>query len=67
MRITLNGENRDVPDGLTVLGLLRHLDIRHERVAVELNLDIVRKTAYDATTVKGGDSVEIVQFMGGGA
>lgn len=67
MTITLNGEKREVPDGLTVLGLLQHLDIRPERVAVERNLEIVRKSAYAETAVRDGDSVEVVQFMGGGA
>jgi sulfur carrier protein len=66
MTITVNGEKRDVPDGLTVCGLLQHLDIQGEKVAVELNLDIVRKTAYDATLIKDGDSLEVVSFMAGG-
>jgi len=66
MTITVNGEKRDVPDGLTVRSLLQHLDIQGEKVAVELNLDIVRKTAYDATLIKDGDSLEVVSFMAGG-
>jgi thiamine biosynthesis protein ThiS len=66
MDITLNGEKRAVPDGLTVAGLLQHLGIQPERVAVEINLDIVRKTSYSERSVSDGDSVELVQFMGGG-
>jgi sulfur carrier protein len=66
MKITLNGAQQDVPDGLTVLGLLRHLNIHHERVAVELNLGIVRKVDYGTMQIKDGDSVEVVSFMGGG-
>ncbi len=66
MNITLNGEKRDVPDGLTVRGLLRHLNIQNERVAVELNLDIVKKGTYDTTHIKDGDSLEVVSFISGG-
>jgi thiamine biosynthesis protein ThiS len=66
MNITLNGEARTVPDGLTVAGLLRHLGIQPERVAVEINLDIVRKASYTERYMSDGDNVEVVQFMGGG-
>ena len=66
MNITLNGENRVVPDGLTVQGLLRHLDIQPERVAVEINEEVVRKASYAEAMVREGDTVEMVQFMGGG-
>jgi len=67
MNITLNGEKQDVPDGLTVRGLLEHLKIQTEKVAVERNLEIVRKAAYDATVLKEGDSLEVISFMAGGA
>ena len=67
MHITLNGERKDIPGGLTVQGLLQHLDIRPERVAVEINEAIVRKASYGDTLVKEGDRVEVVQFMGGGS
>ena len=67
MHIVLNGEKKDIPDGLTVSGLLRHLEIKSERVAVEINEEIVRKATYADVIVKDGDRVEVVQFMGGGA
>ncbi len=66
MKIVLNGEERDIPGGLTVKGLLEHLGIAPERVALEINEEIVRKAAYSAIPVKEGDRVEVVQFMGGG-
>jgi len=66
MNITLNGETRKVPDGLTVRGLLEHLKIRTEKVAVERNLEIVKKAAYGATLLNEGDSLEVVSFMAGG-
>ncbi len=67
MNITLNGEKRDVPDGLTVRGLLEYLKIQTDKVAVERNLEIVKKAAYDATTLSEGDSLEVVSFMAGGS
>jgi sulfur carrier protein len=67
MQIILNGQKKEIPAGLTVEELLRHLAIKPERVAVEINEEIVRKAAYAATAVKEGDRVEVVQFMGGGA
>jgi len=66
MNITLNGEKKNVPAGITVLGLLESLNIPQERVAVELNLDIVRKNVYAATSIKEGDILEVVSFMQGG-
>jgi len=66
MKITLNGEKKNVPEGITVLGLLESMNIPQERVAVELNLYIVKKNVYAATLVKEGDSLEVVSFMQGG-
>ena len=66
MNIALNGEKKEVPDGLTVLGLLELLNIQPVRVAVELNLDIVKKSVYSTTSIKEGDRLEVVSFMQGG-
>jgi sulfur carrier protein len=66
MNITLNGEKKQVPDGVTVAGLLEFLNIQHQRVAVELNETIVKKGRYSEAVVSDGDSVEVVSFMGGG-
>jgi sulfur carrier protein len=66
MTITLNGEKKEVPENITVLGLLEILNIRHQRVAVELNETIVKKDTYDRTMIKDGDILEVVSFMGGG-
>ena len=67
MTITLNGENMDVPDDLMLEGLLRHLNIVPDRVAVEINEEIVRKATYGEVPVREHDRVEVVQFMGGGS
>jgi len=67
MRIHLNGEPYECPDALTVTELLGRLGIEGNRVAVELNLDIVPKKQYETTVLKESDLVEVVHFVGGGA
>jgi len=67
MMITFNGEKRTVPDGITVLGLLGFLKVPQERVAVELNLEIVKKDKYATTAIKEDDNLEVVSFMQGGS
>ena len=66
MTITLNGDQHDIPGPLSVSALLEQLEIDSRRVAVELNLDVVKKAAYDSSLIKEGDEVEIVNFVGGG-
>lgn len=64
--IVLNGEDREVPAGTTVAGLLRELSLPFPRVAVERNREIVRKTDYESVPLVPGDRLEIVTFVGGG-
>jgi thiamine biosynthesis protein ThiS len=66
MNIFLNGEKRELPEGITILGLLEFLNIQHQRVAVERNEVIVKKDRYGETVIVEGDSLEVVSFMGGG-
>lgn len=66
MQVRLNGELREIPDGLTVAGLLLHLGVKAQRVAVEVNETVVTKDRYETQAVGSGDSVEIVAFVGGG-
>ena len=51
---------------MSVSALLQQLDIDARRVAVELNLAVVKKAAYESSVIKDGDEVEIVNFVGGG-
>lgn len=67
MQIQVNGERRACRSGLTVGDLLRELDIRTERVAVELNLEILDRKEFDLRGLKEGDRLEILSFIGGGA
>jgi thiamine biosynthesis protein ThiS len=66
VRITLNGEAFELTGPLTVSELLRHLDIDARRVAVEHNVIVLKRTAFDVTMISEGDQVEIVNFVGGG-
>ena len=54
------------PRPAPVTELLAQLEIDARRVAVELNLAVVKKAAYDSSVIKDGDEVEIVNFVGGG-
>jgi sulfur carrier protein len=64
--IQLNGEPRGISGGMTVAGLLRELDIKPDRVAVELNLEIVDRQAFEMRQLQEGDRLEILSFIGGG-
>ena len=66
MRIQLNGEAFELPDGETVAGLIERLDLAGRRVAVELNLDIVPRSAHAEHRLQPGDRVEVVHAIGGG-
>ena len=66
MRIQLNGEPFELPDGETVAGLLALRELAGRRVAVELNLDIVPRSQHADTVLKEGDQVEVVHAIGGG-
>ena len=66
VNITLNGDPLDVPGPVSVAALLESLAIDARRVAVEHNLVILKRGAFDQTIVREGDNVEIVNFVGGG-
>lgn len=66
MQITLNGDTHEIAGPLTVTELLSQLRIDGRRVAVEHNLVVLKRDTFDATLVREGDSVEIVNFVGGG-
>jgi len=66
MQLLINGQPRDVPEGLTVTGLLELLAVKAPRVAVEVNQSVVKRADHPTTPLKPGDAVEIVTFVGGG-
>ena len=67
MFIQVNGESRGIGEGQTVAALLQELDIRADRVAVELNLEILDRKDFETRSLREGDRVEILSFIGGGA
>jgi thiamine biosynthesis protein ThiS len=66
IQIVVNGEAREVPPGLGVVGLLSHLGLPVDRVAIERNLEILQRSDWVSTTVLPGDRFEIVHLVGGG-
>jgi thiamine biosynthesis protein ThiS len=67
MLLHINGEQREFPDGLTVAALVGQLGMKPDRVAVELNLEIVPRAQWETTTLESGDKLEVVHFVGGGS
>jgi sulfur carrier protein len=67
MRVLVNGEPMELPEGLSVDDLLLQLKVKREYTAVALNREITPKTRYADTRLKDGDKVEIVRPMGGGS
>jgi thiamine biosynthesis protein ThiS len=66
LRITLNGDTHEVGGPLTVSELLAHLGIDPRRVAVEHNLVVLKRQTFGTALLREGDSIEIVNFVGGG-
>ncbi len=66
MQLKINGESKDVAGVLTLADLVAHLAMKADRVAVELNREIVPRANWDAANLKDGDELEIVHFVGGG-
>jgi thiamine biosynthesis protein ThiS len=67
MKIQINGEARDFSPPLTLSGLMERLQIKADRVAIELNQDIVARDQWSKTNLAEGDHLEIVHFVGGGS
>jgi thiamine biosynthesis protein ThiS len=65
MKLTVNGEDRDLPPGTTVRGLVQQFNLAPEKVAIELNRRLIRSDKYDQA-LNEGDQIEIVTFVGGG-
>ncbi|MFO0697591.1 MAG: sulfur carrier protein ThiS [Nitrospira sp.] len=67
IKIHVNGEAKTWRSGATVADLLTELDIKTERVAVELNLEILDRAMFSQRHLNDGDRVEIMSFIGGGS
>jgi thiamine biosynthesis protein ThiS len=67
MQVVINGEDRNFEAPLTLAGLVQALGMKTDRVALELNRDIVPRDQWDRTQLADGDRLEIVHFVGGGS
>ena len=66
MRLQINGDEKPFADGLSLAGLIDELGMKSDRVAVELNREIVARAQWGETILHDGDKLEIVHFVGGG-
>jgi thiamine biosynthesis protein ThiS len=67
MFLIINGKDYDdLPDNLTVAGLIAHLGLPEKKLAIELNRAVVSKSAYADTALSNQDRLEIIHFIGGG-
>lgn len=66
MELVINGEPREVADGLTAAALLRELGLSNERLAMEVNREILPRSQFEDHRLSAGDRIEIVRAIGGG-
>ena len=66
IKILLNGEIREVSGGIDLDQLLEFFSLPKQRVAIELNSNVVRRADWPITQVANGDRLEVVHFVGGG-
>lgn len=66
MRIQINGKDKEIQDNSTILNLLEHLGQHPQKVAVEVNREIIKRDRYSHHHLQQGDEIEILQFVGGG-
>lgn len=67
MNIVVNGKEQELDHSVSVKQLLQILDLKGDRVAVEVNLEIVDRQKFDDYKIKEGDKVEVIHFVGGGS
>jgi thiamine biosynthesis protein ThiS len=67
LKVIINGEEKQLAEGLKVADLIPLLDLKAERLAVELNRKIIRRASWQSTALADGDKIEIVHFVGGGS
>lgn len=67
MFLVINGQDYDdLPEPLSVSGLIEYLGLPKKKVAIELNREVVSKSTYQNTDLTNGDKLEIIHFIGGG-
>lgn len=66
MQIKVNGEMREMAEGSSMLDLIRLLGVEERVMASALNMEIIKQDAWDKTLLKEGDTIELLDFVGGG-
>lgn len=66
MKVTINGDQKEFVNDVSLLQLLKQLDLPNERIAIELNKDVVRKKDWENIKISDQDKIEIIHFVGGG-
>jgi sulfur carrier protein len=66
VEITLNGEPRQFPEGVSLAEIVEQLDLANQRIAIEINEDLAPRSSYASRYLHSGDRVEIIQAVGGG-
>jgi len=66
MKVFINGENREISENSNLAELLKHFSLPDERIAVELNKEVIRKKDWETIRINDADKIEIIHFVGGG-
>lgn len=66
MKVFVNGDEKDLSAGVSLIELIEQLDLPAARIAIELNREVVRRRDWGSTMLKDEDRIEIVHFVGGG-
>lgn len=66
MNVIINGEKKDVPGEIDLKALLDHLALPQQRIAIELNKEVIRRKDWQITKLSESDKIEVVHFVGGG-
>ena len=66
MKVFVNGETKEIAENFNLIALLKHLSLPDERIAIELNKEVVRKKDWESIEINDADKIEIIHFVGGG-
>ncbi len=66
MRVIINGETKEIVNKVNLSELLKHFSLPNERIAIELNKEVVRKKDWENIEINDADKIEIIHFVGGG-
>jgi len=67
VHLIINGKDHDdLPDGMTVAGLIAHLGLPERKIAIERNREVIPKSTYGEVQLANHDALEIIHFIGGG-